>query len=108
MAPNLNQRIETMYRGDRLGAWTFVAVLWIVILFVLAMVWQVVPDTDIRVVLSIAAGAVLVFNTAAIRAMVKHYEADKEFIYSLDIRNLDAARAARAEGAAVPKPAPLG
>lgn len=108
MATNLNERIETMYRGDRLGAWTFVAALWIVILFVLTMVWQVVPDTDLRVVLTTAAGAVLLFNTAAIRAMVKHYEADKEFIYTLDIRNLDIARAARAEGTAAPKPAPLG
>src|SRR4029078_3354315 len=31
-------------------------------------------------------------NTASIRAMVKHYEEDKEFIYSLDIEHLDAMR----------------
>ena len=106
MSSNLNERIETMYRGDRLGAYTFVAVLWLVILFVLVMVWQVVPDTSIRLVLAVAAGAVLLFNTASIWAMVKHYREDKEFIYSLDIRNLDAARAARAGGSTEPKLAP--
>ena len=40
----------------------------------------------------IAAAAVLIFNTASIGAMVKHYEDDKEFIYGLDIKHLDAAK----------------
>ncbi|ODR98197.1 hypothetical protein AUC69_09765 [Methyloceanibacter superfactus] len=94
---SLNERIDAMYRRDRLSAWTFVAVLWVVILFVLFMVWQVTPDPAIRLVLAVAAGAVLLFNTASIGAMVKHYREDKEFIYGLDIRHLDAARELRAE-----------
>jgi len=89
---SLNERIETMYRRDRLSAWAFVAVLWAVVLFVLFMVWQVTPDPLIRTVLAVAAGAVLLFNTASIGAMVKHYRGDKDFIYSLDIRHLDEAR----------------
>lgn len=59
---SLNDRIEAMYARDRLGAWTFVAVLWVVILFVLFMVWQVVPDPAIRTVLAVAAGAVLIMD----------------------------------------------
>ncbi|WP_425283214.1 hypothetical protein [Methyloceanibacter methanicus] len=82
---------------DKLGAWTFVVLLWCVVLFVLFMVWQVVPDQTIRIVLAAAAGAVLVFNTASIGAMVRHYKEDKDFIYGLDIKHLDAAREARAE-----------
>ena len=38
---------------------------------------------------------VLVFNTAAIMAMLKQYREDRDFMYGLDIKFLDAARAAR-------------
>ena len=89
--PDLNQRIETMYSMDVRAAWAFVAVLWIVVLFVLFMSWPHIPDAGVRIVALIAAAAVLIFNTASIGAMVKHYADDKEFIYGLDIRHLDAA-----------------
>ena len=88
---DLNQRIESMYRADVRGAWTFVALLWIVILFVLFMSWPHIPDTGVRVVSLLAAVAVLIFNTASIAAMVKNYAADKNFIYGLDIKMLDEA-----------------
>jgi hypothetical protein len=91
-APIEAGRIETMYRNDCRGAWTLVVVLWAVILFVLIMTWPYIPDTRIAVVTAIGAAAILIFNTASILAMVKHYEEDKEFIYSLDIEHLDAMR----------------
>jgi hypothetical protein len=99
MADDLNQRIDTMLRGDKLGAAIFVVCLWLAVFFVLVMVWQVVPDGTIRTTLVISAGALLLFNTAAIIAMVRHYEEDKAFIYGLDIRHLDAARAAQSGAA---------
>ncbi len=89
---DLNQRIEAMYRGDVRGAWAFVAVLWIVVLFVLAMSWPHIPDGGVRIVVLIAAAAVLVFNTASVGAMVRNYQADKEFIYGLDLKHLDESR----------------
>jgi hypothetical protein len=89
--PDLNQRIEAMYRADVRAAWTFVAVLWIVVLFVLTMSWPHIPDGGVHIVVLIAAAAVLIFNTASIGAMVKHYAEDKEFIYGLDLKHLDAA-----------------
>jgi hypothetical protein len=89
---DLNQRIEAMYQGDKRGAWLLVALLWIAILFVLFMTWPYIPDTGIKAVVVVAAAAVLIFNTASIAAMVKHYEEDKHFIYGLDIKHLDAAR----------------
>jgi hypothetical protein len=81
-----------MYRSDVRGAWAFVVVLWITIIFVLAMSWPHIPDGNVRIVALIAAAAVLIFNTASIAAMVKNYAADKEFIYGLDIKMLDESR----------------
>ncbi len=89
---DLNQRIEAMYRSDVRGAWAFVAVLWIVVLFVLFMSWPHIPDSGVRIVSLLAAAAVLIFNTASIAAMVKNYAADKDFIYGLDIKTLDESR----------------
>jgi hypothetical protein len=89
---DLNQRIESMYRGDVRGAWAFVAVLWVVVLFVLIMSWPHIPDAGVRIVALIAAAAVLIFNTASIAAMVKNYAEDKDFIYGLDIKHLDEMR----------------
>ena len=89
---DLNQRIEAMYRSDVRGAWTFVVLLWITVLFVLFMSWSHIPDGGVRIVSLIAAAAVLIFNTASIAAMVKNYAADKHFIYGLDIKMLDEAR----------------
>ena len=88
---DLNQRIETMYRGDVRGAWMFVVLLWIAVLFVLIMSWPHIPDTGVRIVSLAAAAAVLIFNTASIAAMIKNYAADKDFIYGLDIKMLDEA-----------------
>jgi len=89
---DLNQRIEAMYRGDVRGAWLLVALLWIAILFVLFMSWPYIPDGGVRLIVAVAAAAVLIFNTASIYAMVTHYAEDKDFIYGLDIKNLDAMR----------------
>jgi hypothetical protein len=89
---DLNQRIEAMYRGDVRGAWLLIILLWATILFVLYMSWSYIPDGGVRIVAAIAALAVLIFNTASIYAMVTHYAEDKEFIYGLDIKHLDAMR----------------
>ena len=69
-----------------------IVALWVTILFVLIMTWPYIPDQGIKVVVAIAAAAVLIFNTAAIVAMVSHYADDKEFIYGLDIKHADAMR----------------
>lgn len=89
---SLAARIESMYRGDCRGAIALVILLWIAILFVLVMTWPYIPDAGIRTVVAIGAAAVLIFNTASIWAMISHYKDDKEFIYTLDIKHLDAMR----------------
>jgi hypothetical protein len=89
---DLNQRIEAMYQSDKRGAYILVALLWIVVMFVLIMSWPYIPDNGVRITVLIGAAAVLIFNTASITAMISHYAEDKEFIYGLDIQQLDAAK----------------
>ena len=89
---DMQQRIEALYRSDVRGSIVLIVCLWAAVLFVLVMTWPYIPDQGIKVVVTVAAAAVLVFNTAAILAMVNHYKGDKEFIYGLDIKYSDATR----------------
>jgi hypothetical protein len=91
----LDGRIEVMYRRDKLWAWALVLLLWITILAVLILSWPHIPDGGVRIAVLAGAAAVLLFNTASIAAMLNHYAEDKEFIYGLDIKGLDAMKAAR-------------
>lgn len=93
--PDLKERIETMYRRDVLVAWAFVIGLWFTLIFVTIATWNLAPEGPWRTVLMIGGAFVLVFNTAAIGAMVKHYKEDKTFIYGLDIKHLDEMRGNR-------------
>jgi uncharacterized membrane protein len=91
----LDGRIEVMYRRDKLWAWVLVLLLWITILAVLILSWPHIPNSGVRIAVLTGAALVLLFNTASIAAMLNHYAEDKEFIYGLDIKGLDAMRAAR-------------
>jgi hypothetical protein len=86
---DLKQRIDSMYRTDVRGAILLVALLWVTVLFVLFMTWPYIPIDGIKVVVAVAAAAVLIFNTAAIVAMIRNYKLDKDFIYGLDIKHYD-------------------
>jgi hypothetical protein len=89
---DLKQRIDALYQSDVRGSVLLVAILWVTVLFVLFMTWPYLQFASIRVVVVVAAAAVLAFNTAAIVAMVNHYREDKDFIYGLDIKHADAFR----------------
>jgi hypothetical protein len=45
--------------------------------------------------LLIGGALVLIYNTAAIMAMLRHYREDRDFMYGLDIQFMDAAKAAK-------------
>jgi hypothetical protein len=92
---NLDQRIEAMHRSDTRIAWAFVVGLWCAVIFVAIATWDLAPNGPARILLLIAGAVILVFNTAAILAMLRHYREDRDFMYGLDIKFLDAARAAR-------------
>ena len=88
---DLSSRIDAMYARDRAWAWAFVIVLWLVVGFVLL---ESIPyaSASVTVVCWIAAIVLLVFNTGSILNMVRHYGHDKEHIYGIDIRHLDAGK----------------
>jgi hypothetical protein len=92
---DLNQRIEAMHKRDVLVAWVFVAGLWVAMIFVAIATWDLAPNGPARILLMIGGAIVLLFNTAAILAMLKHYREDRDFMYGLDIKFLDEARGQR-------------
>jgi hypothetical protein len=89
---DLNQRIEAMHKRDVQVAWAFVIGLWVSMIFVAVATWNLAPTGGARTLLLIGGAIVLVFNTAAILAMLKHYREDRDFIYGLDLKFLDEAR----------------
>jgi hypothetical protein len=83
-------RIDRMFAGDRLVAGILVLALWLTIFFVMLQIRGFIPDSSIEIICWIGAGLLLLFNTASIVAMIRHYAADKAHIYAVDIRHLDA------------------
>lgn len=92
---DLNTRIEAMHRSDIRIAWGFVIGLWLAIIFVTWGTWNLAPTPSERVLLLIGGALVLLYNTAAILAMLRHYREDRDFMYGLDIRFMDEAKAAK-------------
>lgn len=84
-----------MHKRDVAIAWAFVIGLWFAMIFVALATWSLAPNGAARVLLLIGGAIVLVFNTAAILAMLRHYREDRDFMYGLDIKFLDEARARR-------------
>ena len=95
MRDNHKKRMHDMYIRDCLLAWFDVALLWGAVIFVLVAILGIVEDSNIRLVLYVASFLLMLFNTASVYAMVKHFKEDKDFIYGLDIHHLDANRAAK-------------
>ena len=90
---DLNARIQAMHKRDVQVAWAFVIGLWFAIIFVAVATWSWAPNGPARVMLLIGGAIILILNTAAIMAMLRHYREDRDFMYGLDIKFLDAARA---------------
>lgn len=97
MDVGIRKRIDKMFGRDRAMAWIFLVLLWVSTSYVYWAVCANLMDTKVKIALTIGAFAVLIFNTASILAMIKHYKEDKGHIYGLDIRHLDENRARRDE-----------
>ncbi|MGJ4857926.1 hypothetical protein AB4037_07525 [Labrys sp. KB_33_2] len=82
-------RIEVMYRRDRAWAFAAVGVLWLILLFVFFKIMPDTGSTGVTVALLVAGSLVLLFNTAAIAALVRHYHEDKQHLYGLDLHYID-------------------
>ncbi|MFV0369314.1 MAG: hypothetical protein ACK5KM_12720 [Hyphomicrobiaceae bacterium] len=87
-------RIDKMFRNDSIWAVVAVLALWALYGFVFYELVQTagVEDTTILTVLAIGGSLVVLFNTASIFAMIKHYSEDKQHIYGLDVHYIDLAR----------------
>lgn len=81
-----------MHRRDVAIAWAFVIGLWLAIIFVAVATGGLAPDGTTRILQLCAGAVILIFNTAAILAMLRHYREDRDFMYGLDIKFLDASR----------------
>ena len=95
MSNDLKKRMNEMYLRDCFMAWFDVLLLWAVVIFVLIAILGIVQDENIRLVLYISSFMLMLFNTASVYAMTKHFKEDKDYIYGLDIKHLDANRAAK-------------
>lgn len=84
-----------MHKRDVLVAWAFVVGLWFAVIFVAIATWNLAPNGQARTLLLIGGAIVLVFNTAAIIAMLRHYREDRDFMYGIDIKFLDEAKGRR-------------
>lgn len=96
----LQPRIDKMLRRDERMGGALVVFVWLAVAFVFFAIHAWVSDPAIRWVLLAAGGVLLLFNTASMVAMIRHYHEDKQFIYELDIRHLDANRQVKAVPAA--------
>lgn len=95
MTKELAARIHSMYLRDCFMAWFDVALLWATVLFVLFAITGIVEDSNIRLALYVGSAVLLLFNTASVAAMTRHFNDDKDFIYGLDLKHLDAHRDAK-------------
>lgn len=84
-----------MHRRDIAVALAFILGLWFAIIFVALVTWPLAPSGAARIMLLIGGAVVLLFNSAAIMAMLRHYREDRDFMYGLDIQFLDEAREAK-------------
>lgn len=89
MDSGIRSRINAMFLRDCSMAAGSVLLLWVTIAFVYVAVDQFIANRAIQLVLLVGAALVLVFNTASVIAMIRHYAEDKQHIYGLDIRHLD-------------------
>jgi hypothetical protein len=96
MTESMQTRIDRMFKIDGFFAYLLLICLWASYLFVFFAISHYVSDGSTRIAMIVGTVVVLIYNTAAVVAMIKHYAEDKRFIYEIDIRHLDEARAAKA------------
>lgn len=88
-------RINAMLRRDILVGIVFATLMWLAVLFTLFCALRVIDDTTIKIVLTVAALVLGIFNTLSLLSLIRRYRMEREHVYGEDIHYLDAARAAR-------------
>lgn len=93
MTTDLRRRIDALFARDVVWALLMVIALWLVVGVVFFGIQSHIETPGLKLLLALSGIFILAFNTAAIVAMLGHYESDKDFIYELDLRHLDAGKA---------------
>lgn len=84
-----DQRIDAMYRRDKIAAYLSVTTVWAVYLFTFWRMSDQFSATGLTWLMAVLGALVLLLNTAAVAALIRHYQEDKAAIYGTDIYYLD-------------------
>lgn len=82
-------RVARMFGGDRSWAVVALIALWALYAFVFYEVKDRTTTPEVFWALAVSGGLVLLFNTAAIIAMLSNLGRDRDEIYGLDLHYLD-------------------
>lgn len=82
-------RIASMYRRDQIAAYLSIVGVWAVYGFILWRMADQFAASGVFWLMAALAAIVLLLNTAAVVALIKHYRDDKAAIYGIDIYYLD-------------------
>lgn len=91
--PQLERRMERMFGRDRAMSLSMLLGLWLTLGYVYFAVPHGFLATPVGLVLTVAGALVLLFNSASVIAMLRHYREDRDHIYGIDIYHLDEHRA---------------
>jgi hypothetical protein len=86
-------RIASMFGGDRFWSYASLVLLWLLYAFVFMKVLPYLASEQELWLLVIGGFLVLLFNTAAVIAMISHLSDVRDEVYGLDLHYLDAANA---------------
>jgi hypothetical protein len=96
----VRRQMNAMYARDRVMAWGFVAALVVVVPFVYLALWDVMPSGAVRIALLGSGAVLLLYNVAAMVALVRNFGSDRDFVYRRDVahaRERDKLRALKAQ-----------
>ncbi len=82
-------RIDAMYARDKFAAYICVLAVWAVYLFVYWRMYDHLAAAGLTWFMLALGGLVLLLNTAAVVALIRHYKEDKAAIYGTDVYYLD-------------------
>ena len=82
-------RIAGKFAGDRMWSLAAVIVLWLLYAFVFYEIKDYAGSPEVVWTLLISGALVILFNTAAIFAMLFHLSEERDEIYGLDLHYLD-------------------
>ncbi|UMY16459.1 hypothetical protein MMB17_17365 [Methylobacterium organophilum] len=88
-------RVSAMFGRDRAAAILAVVIVWLVYAFTFWTMRQAFADSHVTALMVVLGICVVLLNTAAIVAMIRHYSEDRAAIYGMDLYYLDRLRALR-------------